>query len=337
MAEPATPIFRPLPDDEGLPLAGGPLRFARLEVLARDAPTRVIVAGDAPQAVLDRLTAARPAFSGIRLDPTALMGIVNVTPDSFSDGGAWLDPARAIAHGVELANAGAAILDIGGESTRPGAAEVPATEEIARILPVIEGLAGTGAALSVDTRKAAVARAALKAGAAIVNDVSALTFDPDMARAVADGGAALVLMHAQGLPGTMQDDPRYDDVVIDVYHALAARVTQAEAAGIPRARIAVDPGIGFGKTAAHNLALLRRISVFHGLGCAVLLGVSRKGFIGAIGGGAPAAGRDAGTLALTLAAVAQGVQIHRIHAVAEAAQGLALWRAVTGDPQAGQS
>lgn len=326
-------FYRPIPSATGLPLAGTGVRFGTVEVLSRAAAPRVIAAEDAPRAVLDRLTTAHGAWAGLTLDPQLLMGVVNVTPDSFSDGGAWLDPGAAIAHGRALAGQGAAILDIGGESTRPGAAEVPVEEELGRILPVIEGLAGS-AAISVDTRKAGVARAAVAAGAGIVNDVSGLDFDHGMAAAVADSGAALVLMHAQGRPETMQADPRYDDVLLDVYEALEARIARAEAAGIPRARIAVDPGIGFGKTVAHNLALLRGLSLLHGLGCAVLLGVSRKGFIGTLGGGSPAAARDPGTLALTLAATAQGVQIHRIHGVAEIAQGLALWRAVS-DRQGG--
>ena len=174
------------------------------------------------------------------------------------------------------------------------------------------------------------AQAAIAAGAGMVNDVSGLDFDPGMAGVVARAGVALCLMHAQGIPETMQDNPTYGDVLLDVYDALAERIARAEAAGIPRDRIVIDPGIGFGKTQAHNLAILRRISVYHGLGCAVLLGVSRKGFIGAIGGAPRAADRAAGTLAVTLAGVAQGIQIHRVHDVEETRQGLALWRAVTG-------
>ena len=206
---------------------------------------------------------------------------------------------------------------------------MPEAEEIARVVPVIAGLRGL-AAISVDTRKAGVARAAIAAGAGLVNDVSGFDFDPGLAQVVAESGLPVCLMHAQGIPETMQDDPSYGDVLLDVYDALAARIARAEAAGIPRARIVIDPGIGFGKTQAHNLAILRRISVYHGLGCAVLLGVSRKGFIGAIGGAARAADRAAGTLAVTLAGVAQGIQIHRVHDAEETRQGLALWRAVTG-------
>ena len=204
---------------------------------------------------------------------------------------------------------------------------MPESEEIARIAPVIavaRGLAG----VSVDTRKAAVARAAIAAGAGLVNDVSGFDFDPGMAEAVAQAGVPVCIMHAQGVPETMQDHPRYGDVLLDVYDALADRIARAESAGIPRDRIVIDPGIGFGKTGDHNLAILRRISVYHGLGCAILLGVSRKRFIGAIGGADGAAERMPGTLAVTLAGVAQGIQIHRVHDVAQTRQGLALWRAV---------
>lgn len=327
-SDPDRIFHRPVPSEDGLALAGGWARFAEVELLARGREPRRVAAAACPPEVLEALTAPRPDFAGIALDAPRLMGIVNVTPDSFSDGGLWHDPQAAVAQGRALAAAGAAILDIGGESTRPGATELAVAEETARILPVIAGLAGA-APISVDTRKAAVARAACAAGAAIINDVSALDFDPGMAAAMAGTGAAVVLMHAQGTPETMQDDPRYDDVLLDVYEALEAKVARAEAAGVSRARIAVDPGIGFGKTAAHNLALLRRISLFHLLGCPVLLGVSRKRFIGSLGGGAPAPGRDPGTLALTLAAAAQGVQIHRVHNVADTAQGLALWQAAT--------
>ncbi len=262
------------------------------------------------------------------MDAPRIMGIVNVTPDSFSDGGRWDDADSGTAHGRRLADEGADILDIGGESTRPGAQALSVENETARVAPVIAALAGVSP-VSVDTRKAAVARTAVAAGAGMVNDVSGLDFDPGMAAAVAETGAEVCLMHTQGLPETMQDDPRYDDVLLDVYDALADRIARAEAAGIPRARIVVDPGIGFGKTQAHNLAILRRISLFHGLGVPVLLGVSRKRFIGAIGGAEAADARDPGTLAVTLAAVAQGIQIHRVHDVAGTRQGLSLWQAIT--------
>lgn len=257
------------------------------------------------------------------------MGIVNVTPDSFSDGGKHFDAETAQRVGRSMAVAGADILDVGGESTRPGAADVPAEEEIARILPVIRGLAGT-APVSVDTRKGAVAEAALAAGAAMVNDVSALTFDAGLGPVVAAAQVPLCLMHAQGAPRTMQDAPRYDDVLLDVYDGLAAAVARAEAAGIARDRLIVDPGIGFGKTLDHNLALLRRLSLFHGLGLPMLLGASRKRFIGTITGVEDAGQRLAGSLAVATHAIAQGVQFVRVHDISETREAIEMARALSG-------
>lgn len=253
--------------------------------------------------------------AGLALDRPRIMGILNVTPDSFSDGGQFLDCSNAVTRAKAMIADGADILDIGGESTRPGAAEVPMPQEIERVVPVIAALrdAGVTTPISVDTRKAAVARAALAAGANMVNDVSALEFDPDMAGVVAEAGCAVCLMHAQGLPETMQLDPKYTDVVAEVRDILARRVEVAEAAGIARARIVLDPGIGFGKNLPHNLALLRRLSGLHDLGCAVLLGASRKRFIGTITGAEEAGDRMPGSIAVALFAVQQGVQILRVH------------------------
>lgn len=312
-----------------LPLAGGPCWFTSVEVLERGRVPVLMSARDLAPEVQDRLSRPRAPLCGLALDRPRIMGILNITPDSFSDGGLFLDPAQAKAQGQRMAAEGADLIDVGGESTRPGAAEVPVADEQSRTAPVIAALRGLGVPLSIDTRKAAVARAALQAGAAIVNDVAALGFDPALAGIVARAGVPVILMHAQGTPATMQDDPRYDDVLLDVFGFLAARVAMAEAAGIPRERIVVDPGIGFGKTVAHNLTLLRGLSVFHDLGCAVLLGASRKGFIGKVGGAAGAGGRVPGSLAVALAAAAQGVQILRVHDVGETRQALALWRAVT--------
>lgn len=312
-----------------LTLAGGWCWFDRVEVLSRSAGPRLIPALDCPADVLDRLTRRRPDFAGLALDRPRLMGILNVTPDSFSDGGRFLSSAAALTQGQEIARA-AEIVDIGGESTRPGAAEVAVKDEIARTAPVIEALrkAGVQGPISIDTRKAPVAAAALAAGATLVNDVSALGFDPALGPLVAREGVPVVLMHAQGAPATMQDDPRYGDVLLDVYDALAARVAAAEALGISRANIAVDPGIGFGKTAAHNLALIRGLSLLHGLGCPILLGASRKRFIGSIGGADLAEARMPGSLAVALAGFAQGAQITRVHDVAETRQALRLWQAM---------
>lgn len=316
-----------------LPLAGGWCWFDRAEHLTRAGSRGIIAAADLPEPLRRRLVAPRPALFGIDPAGPRLMGILNVTPDSFSDGGAFADPGRAVAQGLALAAAGADLIDIGGESTRPGSAGVPAAEEIARVVPVIEGLRRAGLTLpvSIDTRKAVVARAALAAGADIVNDVAALRHDPEMASEVVEGGAGLCLMHAQGDPATMQTDPHYLNVLLDVFDFLAGRIAAAETAGIPRERIAIDPGIGFGKTLAHNLALIRGLSLLHGLGCMILLGASRKRFIGTIGGGGALASADRrgpGTVAVTLAGLAQGVQIHRVHDIEETRQAVLLWQAL---------
>ena len=262
---------------------------------------------------------------------TLVMGIVNVTPDSFSDGGRYLDPAAAIAHGRRLIAEGAEIVDLGAESTRPGAEPVPAEEQLRRLLPVVEALAAEGACISVDTSSAAVARQALSAGAAIVNDVTALG-DPEMARVAADAGAGVVLMHMRGTPRTMQHDPRYEDAAREVTEWLGARLESARRAGVEVERVALDPGIGFGKTPRHNFELLARLEELAALGRPVVVGVSRKSFLGK-GAGAAAAGAGAaiehaplldlppdqrleGGLAATAIAVFLGAQIVRTHDVA---------------------
>jgi len=330
------PIARtdlPRPPD-ALPLAGSRhVWFDRVELLTRGGRARVLPAVDLDAGTIGRLSAARPPLCGLSLDEARVMGILNVTPDSFSDGGAHFGHDRAMAHARVLVGAGADILDIGGESTRPGAAEVSAQEEAGRTVPVIAALRAEGIDLpvSIDTRKAVVAKAAFEAGADILNDVAALGHDAALAPLAAARGVPVCLMHAQGTPETMQDDPQYEDVLLDVYDFLAGRMAAAEEAGIARERLIVDPGIGFGKTVAHNLALIRQISLFHGLGCPILLGASRKRFIGALSGAAAGAARMPGSLAVALAAVAQGVQILRVHDVAETVQALRLWRAVSFD------
>ena len=315
-----------------LTLARGWSWFDRVEVLSRGVPSRIIAAGEVPAAVLHRLTAPRAPFAGLALDRPRLMGILNVTPDSFSDGGRFLGAEAAVARARAMAE-GAEIVDVGGESTRPGAVEVAVEDEIARTVPVIRALreGGLAAPISIDTRKAPVAAAALEAGASIVNDVSAFDFDPGLGPLVAKASAPVVLMHAQGVPANMQDDPRYGDVLLDVYDALAARLARAEALGIDRARIVLDPGIGFGKTLQHNLTLLRGLSLFHGLGCALLLGTSRKRFIGTIGRAEAADARAPGSIVTALAGVAQGGQIVRVHDVPETRQALRLWQALNTD------
>jgi dihydropteroate synthase len=258
-----------------------------------------------------------------------LMGVVNVTPDSFSDGGLYLDPEAAIRHGEGLARAGAAILDVGGESTRPGAEEVGVAEELRRVVPVVEGLGGIEAQISIDTSKAAVAEAALEAGAEIVNDVTALRGDAEMAALCADREAVVVLMHMLGMPRTMQDEPRYDDVVDDVKAFLSERVEAAVAAGIAEERIWLDPGIGFGKTAEHNLELLRRLGELHELGRPLVIGTSRKSFIGRVDG-SDAGERLGGTIASSVLAAAEGAEVLRVHDVAQVGQAMAVATAILG-------
>jgi dihydropteroate synthase len=328
--------FRPLPrtalprPDDAVPLAGGPLRFdAAVRHRRGERPERVAL--DAvPDDWLARLSAPRPSLAGLRFDTGAhVMGILNVTPDSFSDGGRLRDDVQAVAEARAMVAAGASIVDVGGESTRPGAETVETPREIARTHPVIAALGpDLGGPISIDSRKRAVVEAAVDAGAALVNDVSGLTYDPALAELVAERGLPVCIMHARGDPKTMQDDPRYDDVLLDVYDWLDARLAALEAQGIPRRSVIVDPGIGFGKTRDHNLALINGVALFHGLGCPVLVGASRKRFIGTIGGAARPEDRAPGSVAVALAAAARGVQILRVHDVPETVQALRLWTAV---------
>jgi dihydropteroate synthase len=257
------------------------------------------------------------------------MGVVNVTPDSFSDGGLYLDPERAIDHGRQLAELGAAILDVGGESTRPGAEAVDLEEELRRVLPVVEGLAAVAATVSIDTSKRPVAEAALDAGAEVVNDVTALRGDHEMAALCADRGATVVLMHMAGTPRTMHRDPHYEDVVDEVKAFLAERIEAALAAGIEEERIWLDPGIGFGKTAAHNYELLRRLAELRALGRPLVIGTSRKSFLGAADGSATGE-RLGGTIASSVLAAAEGADVLRVHDVAEVAQALTVATAILG-------
>lgn len=256
------------------------------------------------------------------------MGIVNVTPDSFFDGGRHADHERGIAHGRRLLAEGADILDIGGESTRPGSAPTSPEDERARVLPVIEALIGDGAVVSIDSRRASVMRAAVQAGARIVNDVTALTHDPEALDVVAATQSSVVLMHMQGEPATMQKAPHYDDAPAEVAAYLSARVAACRAAGIPGECIAVDPGIGFGKTFTHNLQILAKLEHLRRLGVAVVVGVSRKGFIGGLSRKEPADERLPGSLAAALSAVHHGAHIVRVHDVAATAQALTIWQAI---------
>ncbi|WP_163846316.1 dihydropteroate synthase [Pseudooceanicola aestuarii] len=327
-------FYRPVPLPAGLmpcgalPLAGGPIQFDRVEELRPGGRARLLPATALPEAWRDRLCAPRPAIAGLTLDRGRIMGILNVTPDSFSDGGQYLDPAAARHHAARMLTEGADLVDIGGESTRPGAAEVPPEEEIHRTAPVIAAIAGLGAPISIDTRKAAVAHAAIEAGAGLINDVSGLAHDPALAPLVADSGLPVCVMHMRGTPADMQDHAAYEDVLLEVYAELDARIASVEAQGIPRACILADPGIGFAKTGAQNLAILNRLSLFHGLGCPILLGVSRKRFIGTYGGAEVAAERVHGSVAVALGALDQGVQMLRVHDVAATRQAMNLREAV---------
>ena len=327
-----------------LPLCGnGPFDFTALEVIrrqGRDISRRLVALGEVWESgtradyldaddVLDRLTRPRRRLAGLDMTETQIMGVINVTPDSFSDGGQLADTKAAIVHGVRLWEDGATLLDIGGESTRPGSEPTAADEELRRVIPVIEALAEkTDAVISIDTRKARVMREAAAAGAHLVNDVSALSYDPDALGTAADLGLPVILMHALGDPKTMQDNPRYDDVLTDVYDYLAARIAAAEAAGIARNRLVVDPGIGFGKTLRHNLQLMAGLALFHGLGIPILLGASRKRWIGTLTDEPVAANRVVGSVAAAIAGASQGVQIVRAHDVRATRQALAIASAV---------
>jgi dihydropteroate synthase len=334
-----------------LPLAGGALSFTGIEILARDKGGAAIAAvmplaelrhwskrapGEWRRRIeqqLGALSAPRASWAGLPLDRPLVMGIVNVTPDSFSDGGAFIAAEPAIAHGRALLAAGADILDIGGESTRPGATPIAPEDEIARVEPVLRGLAGSGAVMSIDTRHAPVMARALAAGARIINDVSALTGDARSLEVAAAAQAPVVLMHMQGEPPTMQKDPRYRLASLDILEYLAERIAACAEAGIPRERIVVDPGIGFGKRARHNLEIMARLALFHALGLGVLLGISRKSLIGRIGGALEPKQRLPGSLAGGVYALGQGVQILRVHDVAETRQAVATWQAIAEGDQ----
>lgn len=326
----AIPMTDPARPAGALPIAGGWCWFDRIEVLSRGKAAEIIPAIEAPQSVLHAIASPRCDISGLSMAEPQVMGILNVTPDSFSDGGRYIDPESALTQAQSMIREGATIIDVGGESTRPGAAVVPVEEETARVAQVVEALANGGVCVSIDTRKAPVAAKAAELGAKILNDVSAMSYDPAMAEVAAATGLPICLMHAQGTPETMQADPRYDDVVLDVYDYLAERIEVALAAGIKRTQIIVDPGIGFGKTLQHNLALLRRMSIFHSLGCPILLGASRKRFIGEISGAQDAAERMAGSVSVALDGIRQGVQIVRVHDTLHTRQAISLQTALFG-------
>jgi dihydropteroate synthase len=313
-----------------LPLAGGPLAFSLVRLIGDG---RIVAIDRVPPPYAEALALVSrppPDWAGLGPQRPLVMGVLNVTPDSFSDGGDFCDPARAVAAGVAMAAAGADLVDVGGESVRPGAQPTSPEAERQRVVPVIRALAGQGVAVSVDTRNAATMAAALDAGARIVNDVSALTHDPASAGLVAVRGCPVVLMHMRHDPATMTALARYDDVALEVTQELAARVVAAEAAGIARARIAVDPGVGFAKTPDHNLALLPRLALLLNLGCPVVVGVSRKRFIGLLSGERTARRRGPGSIAAGLHAALHGAAVLRVHDVAETVQAVRVWRGLIG-------
>ena len=331
------PYFRPLTQvgparpDAALTLAGGWCWFTHVEVLERGKAAHVVPASDVALDVIQTLTASRSDIIGLSMDRPRVMGILNVTPDSFSDGGDTAKASDAVAAGVAMFAAGVDLLDVGGESTRPGAATVAVDQEIARVRPVIAGLrdADVTCPISIDTRKAVVAQAAHRAGANLVNDVSGFTFDADLAPYCAAQNLPICVMHALGDPATMQQDPQYENVLLDVYDFLERQIATLVAAGVPRKHIVADPGIGFGKNMQHNLTLLARLGLFHGLGVPILLGASRKRFIGTIGNAPDAKTRAPGSIGVGLSALASGIQMLRVHDVPETIQAMALWQAAT--------
>jgi dihydropteroate synthase len=313
-------------------IGGGQTAFCMVELIEKGGQGSVRTFADLRQsrdkkirALLKNITSPRNNVAGITMDKPRIVGIVNVTPDSFSDGGDFFDPEKAVKHGEELIAAGADILDVGGESTRPGAASVVLENELYRVLPVIGQLKKANIPISVDTRKAVVMARAFADGARMINDVSALTHDPDAPAVAARSKAHVILMHARGSPENMQDDPQYEYVLTDIYDYLAKRIKACITAGIDCKKIIIDPGIGFGKTLEHNLQILRGVSIFHGLGVPVMLGTSRKRFIGEISGEKAPKSRDAGSLATMIAGVRQGVQLLRVHNVLQTRQAVDIY------------
>lgn len=284
-------------------------------------------AGEAYEVLADMIAFERMPLVGLSLDQPRVMGVLNVTPDSFFDGGQHERVSSAVEHALKMVEQGAEIIDIGGESTRPGAEIVAVEDELARVIPVIKELRQkTKALISIDTRKSEVMEAAIEAGAQIINDVSALSFDPNSLAVAARLNVPVILMHSQGTPEVMQNNPDYKHVVLDIYDYLSEAVQKAVAAGIRAENIIVDPGIGFGKSVEHNCQLLKNLSVFHGLGVPMLLGCSRKSFISAVSCGEVASDRLAGSIAGVLMGAGQGVQIFRVHDVAETVQAISVWR-----------
>ena len=326
--------------NDGAVLAGGWTRVQKFDVVTRTSDGQHLVtrmsedaiikqADDRNKAsgVLENIYKPRSDFAGLEMSKQHVMGVINTTPDSFSDGGENLAPATAVASGLAMSRAGASIIDIGGESTRPGAEVITHNQELARVLPPITGLSRQNIRISIDTRHPEVMTRACAAGAAVINDVEALR-RVGAINAAAASGAAVIVMHMQGQPKTMQDKPHYDFAPVDIYQFLEGRIEAAMTAGIARSQIAVDPGFGFGKTVAHNLQILNWLSLFHGLGVPMLFGASRKSTIAKLSRGESANQRLAGSLVLAMAAYRQGAQILRVHDVAETLQALAVEQAL---------
>ena len=330
---------------QALPLCGTDRGYSAVEVIVRycDRVTRYVssvttfdpwrhVLSQGLQShfaeLLDRLGAERAPFAGIKLDRVIIMGIVNVTPDSFSDGGEHSTTEAAIAHGFALSSEGADILDVGGESTRPGAVQVSVEEEQRRVIPVIRALTEKGCVVSIDTRNAATMEAAIANGACIVNDVTALQGDPESLPLIVKKKVSVVLMHMQGDPSTMQDAPKYKDAPIAVYDDLSSRFAECIEAGIQPGLVCIDPGIGFGKDLSHNLRLLNSIALYHGISCPIMIGASRKSFIGHLSNTPDPKDRSPGSIAAALSGTSQGIQILRVHDVADTKQATSVASAI---------
>ena len=313
-----------------VPLAGSKSAFCNIEILSK-VPNGGFESTVLPvlpsNSDVGSLIGERPAFAGLCLNRPVLIGVLNVTPDSFSDGGDFFETKKAVSRACELVLEGADIVDIGGESTRPGATPLEENEELERLLPVVKATVAEGIRVSVDTRRATVMKAAIDAGVSVINDVTALTGDQDAINVIASSDVSVVLMHMQGQPQNMQNNPRYSLASIEIFDWLQNSVEACVAAGLPRNRIAVDPGIGFGKTHNHNMEILNRIGMFHGIGCAVAVGVSRKSFLGHIGSVELPKNRLPGTIAATMFAISRGVQIHRVHDLAAVKQAIDVWDA----------
>ena len=304
--------------------------FTHAVKLSRNSESEIVLAKKIPNHILDKITKRRPKICRISFDTPTIMGILNVTPDSFSDGGKYSTLNAATEHCMSMVSAGADIIDIGGESTRPGATELDAAQELSRVIPVLDKVAKEiQVPISIDTRKSEVAELAISSGAVIVNDVSGLTFDSRMAEYCINQNLPVCIMHSQGIPETMQNAPEYKNVCLDIYDFLNEQIEKMIDSGMQRSNIIVDPGIGFGKTLTHNFDLLKGISLFHGLGVPILIGVSRKKFIKTVAGLKENEDRVSGSIALALFARSQGVQIFRVHDVKETVQAMKLWHSMS--------